>query len=434
MKKAIVIGGNQTGLNVARLLSETGFEVKVFEKKKQEDVAYNWTDDIDPKVFEELGLPMPPKDCYYPKRDWTFVCPNEKVKLTIYGGGGQANDISIYRRPLNAFFFDLVKDKAEIKYETAVDELIIDGDTIKGVVVGGEKLEADLVVDCGGVHSKTRASLPESFKIQKMPARGETFVAYRGFFKRNEGVEEPTQTNKAYLKQNGEMGISWCITTEEEVDILIGRIDKLTQKQIDNALADLKKDNPILSDELIKCGFSSVIPVRYPISRMVANGYVVMGDAAFMTIPMMGSGVVSGLLAGKFLAETLKENDDCSIANLWKYQVKFYARHAGFAGVDIMKRWLLGVDPEGIDYLFESGVIDEEILSGGVGGDSVKMGIGTILKKAWQGKKRIGLLLKIAGMMGDSDKATKIATEIPTEFDETMVTAWQNKLDGLYHA
>lgn len=433
MKKAIVIGGNQTGLNAARLLAETGFSVKVFEKKKQEDVAYDWTDDIDPKVFEELGLPMPPKECYYPKKDWTFVCPNEKVKLLIEGGG-QANDISIYRRPLNAFFYELVKDKAEILYETAVDELIVDGDAIKGVVVKGEKLEADLVVDCGGVHSKTRASLPESFKIQKMPMRGETFVAYRGFFKRNEGVEEPKYTNEAYLKHNGEMGISWCITSEDEVDILIGRIDKLTQTEIDNALADLKKDNPILSDDLLKCGFSSVIPVRYPISRMVANGYVVMGDAAFMTIPMMGSGVVSGLLAGKFLAETLKENDDCSIANLWNYQVKFYARHAGFAGVDVMKRWLLSVPPEGIDFLFESGVIDEEILSGGVGGDTVQMGFGTILKKAWQGKRHIGLLLKIAAMMGDSEKATKVANAIPKEFDEEAVSAWQDKLDGLYRA
>ena len=431
MKKAIVVGGNQTGMNVARLLADVGFDVTVYEGKKREDLAYDWTDDIDPKVFEELGLPMPSPDCYYKKKIWPFVNPNESVKLTV-PGGAQENDISIYRRPLNDYFYAMTKDKAELVYETKVESLLIEGDAVTGVKVNGEEKKADLVVDCSGALSALRKSLPKEWKIQNEPAPGDTFVAYRGFFKRNEGAEEPTQTNKAYLQHNGEKGISWCITTDKEVDILIGRIDKLSKEEIDRALIALKNDNPILSDELIKCGFCSVIPVRYPLSRMVANGYVCVGDSAFMTIPLMGSGIVSGLLAGKFLAETLRENDDCSVKNLWNYQVKFYKRHASFAGVDVLKRWLLSVDAENIDFLFESGVIDEEILAGGVGGDSVKMSLPTLLKKAWQGKRKLGLLLKISGMMGTSDKATKIASEIPETFDENAVTAWQEKLDGIY--
>lgn len=431
MKTAIIVGGNQTGLNAARLLAETGFSVKLFEAKKREDVAYDWTDDIDPKVFDELGLQRPDASIYYPKRLWTFVNPKENVKVHVTGGA-QIGDISIYRRPLNDYFYKLVEGKAEINYETKVDGLVIENNAVTGVKIGEETLKADLVVDCAGAGSALRKSLPTEWKIQKEASANEAFVAYRGFFKRNENAPEPEYTNKAYLLHNGEKGISWCIVTEDEVDILIGRIDKITKEQIDSALADLKKDNPTLSDELIKCGFCTLIPVRYPISRMVANGYVLMGDSAFMTIPMMGSGVVSGLLAGKFLAETLQQNDDCSIENLWNYQVKFYAKHASFAGVDVLKRWLLSVEAKDIDFLFESGVIDEEILAGGVGGDGMKMPFKTILKKAWQGKRRLGLLLQLAGVMGKSDKANAIASAIPTTFDEEKVSAWQDELDGVY--
>ena len=54
MKKAVIIGGNQGGLNMARCLAEAGFEVKLFEKKSRNEVAYDWTDDIAPSVFADL--------------------------------------------------------------------------------------------------------------------------------------------------------------------------------------------------------------------------------------------------------------------------------------------------------------------------------------------------------------------------------------------
>ena len=433
MKKAIVVGGNQGGLNMARCLAEVGFEVELFEKKARADVAYDWTYDMDPKIFDELGLPLPDESGWFHKKDWTFVNPNEKVKLFVKGGA-QAGDLSMYRRPLNDYFYDLVKDNENIKinYETKVDGLLYADDKVVGVKVGEKEIAADVVVDCGGVHSVLRENLPESFGIPTHPNAGETFVAYRGFFKPVEGVEEPKYTNKAYLQHMGQKGISWCIYGEGMVDILIGRIDKLSAEEIDDALSALKKDNPILSDELVKCGFASVIPVRYPISKLVANGYVLCGDSAYMTIPLMGSGMFCSLLCGKMLAETLKANDDCSEQNLWNYQLKFYDRFGAYCGVDVLKRWLLSAKSKDIDFLFEKGIFDEKIMGNGVGGDPIKLSIGETLKKAWQGKTRLGLLLKIVGMLSRSDKANAIAKKIPQVYDKAAIQAWQAELDGFF--
>ncbi|MBR1746826.1 MAG: hypothetical protein IJ735_01280 [Clostridia bacterium] len=434
MKKAIIVGGNQGGLNMARCLAEAGFSVEVFEKKERGDVAYDWTDEMDPKIFEELGLPLPDESGWFHKKDWTFVNPNESIKLFVKGGA-QAGDLSMYRRPLNEYFYNLIKDKENVTvhYGKKVERLVLADDKVVGVTVDGVRIPSDLVVDCGGAHSEIRESLPESFGIPTRPNPGETFVAYRGFFKPKEGVEEPKYTNKAYLQHIGEKGISWCIYGEGMVDILIGRIDKLTKEDIDRGLAALKKDNPILSDELIKCGFCSIIPVRYPISKMVADGYVLCGDSAYMTIPLMGSGMFCSLLCGKMLAEVLQKDDDCGEKNLWNYQLKFYDRFGAYCGVDVLKRWLLSAEAKDIDFLFEKGIFDEKIMGNGVGGDPIKLSFGEILKKAWQGKSRIGLLLKIVGMLGDSDKVNAIAKKIPQEYDREKIAAWQKELDGFFN-
>ena len=432
MKKIIVIGGNQGALAMAYKLGNIGYDVTVYEKKAREDVAYDWYDDIDPEIFSELNIPLPPENTFFKKKPWSFINPSETIAVNT--GGGQEHDISVFRRPLNDYLFEYAKDKAKINYCSEVDSLITEDGKVCGAIVDGEGKRADLVVDCSGLNSKFRQSLPDEFGIQKNPLREEVFEAYRGFYQSNPDADIPEIKHKAYLRHNFKKGISWCVYTEEGlVDILIGRIGELTEEEKEEAFIALKKDNPILSDKLCKCGYTCKIPVRYPISRMVADGYVLAGDSAFMTIPMMGSGIVCSLSCAVFLSEVLAKNDDFSVRNLWNYQVKFYEKFAGYAGVDVLKRWLLKEKAEDIDFLFTSGVIDENIIAGGMDGNGVKLSFATLLKKAWQGRKRIGVLLRLGADMGVLKKAVKTAKKLPKVFDEKQVIKWQKKYDGIFN-
>ncbi|MBQ7653006.1 MAG: NAD(P)/FAD-dependent oxidoreductase [Clostridia bacterium] len=428
MEKIIVIGANQTGLVSAWKLGEAGFDVTVYEAKSKDQVAYDWYDDIDPLVFGEIGLPMPDKSMYFNKKLWTFVNPSESVKVFVQGGA-QANDISIERRPLNDFLLSYAEKVAKVNYGVKVDELIISEDSIKGVIVRGEKIFADLVVDTSGVYSKFRTSLPESFKMDNVTS-DEVFVAFRGFFERVEG--EVDYTNKAYLKHQGQKGISWAITTDEDVDILIGRVGKLPKEQIDDALASLKKDNPALGEKLVKCGYVASIPVRYPSTMMVANGYVTVGDSAYMTIPMMGSGVVAGMIAATYLAEVLTAKRDFSKENLWNYQVKFYEKFGGYVGVDVLKRWLLACPAKDVDFLFEKRILCQETLSGGLDGSKMKLPLKLLLRMVWNGKSRLGVLLGLAAVMGKMDKAKAAAYRIPKTFDEKAIAEWRSGIEKLF--
>ena len=59
-KNIIVVGANQTGLVFAAFARNAGFDVTVYEAKKQCDVAYDWTDDMVEETFEEVGMLLMP--------------------------------------------------------------------------------------------------------------------------------------------------------------------------------------------------------------------------------------------------------------------------------------------------------------------------------------------------------------------------------------
>ena len=103
----------------------------------------------------------------------------------------------------------------------------------------------------------------------------------------------------------------WAITGEKEVDILIANIgDELTDDYIALRTSQLKAANPVMGD-FIRGGRVADIPVRQPLSMLVADGYAAIGDAAFMTIPLKGSGVGHSMRAGKILADVVIADEKC---------------------------------------------------------------------------------------------------------------------------
>ena len=430
MKKIAVIGAGIGGLVVAYDLGKEGYDVTIFEKGKEEEISYDWYDDAAPSMFKRFDIPLPPKDTYFPKLDWSFVAPFSKKIINTKNESEEA-DYSFHRRELSKSLINRAKEFAKINFSTTVDRLLINNEKVEGIVVNGEETKADLVIDSSGVLSKFRNSLPESFGIEKGVGSGGAFHVIRSFYERNK-EEKPDASHKVYMKHMGEMGISWFrCDFDNEVDILVGRIDKLEEDTFENAIADLRKDNPALGEKLLHGGQRCIIPVRYPLTKMVGDGYVAIGDAAFMTIPIMGSGIANSILAANILAKTIKNGLEKE--NLWKYQVEYFKQiGAEHMGVDVLKRWLLGTKPEDLKFLFETGIIGEKELSAGGSGGKVVLSLKDKLEKVKIGYKKIGLLLKLVFALKKIDKATALGETIPSYYDESAIQIWQDKVKEFY--
>jgi len=432
--KIIFIGAGNATLVAAEKLARGGVECVVYERSKYEELSYDWHDDINPSAWEEYGLPAPKDGTHFTKRNWTFIPPSENSETTL-NLPEEKLDWSTERRLFAQAYVDRAKDVVDFHFESPVESLIIEDGKVKGVVVNGEKVFSDLVVDNSGALSKFRESLPQEWKVTKQPDNSEIFVAYRGFHAKVEGVGDPKSTNKAYLKHLGEDGISWSILDPAgTVNVLIGRQGKLSKTTFERAYKALKKSNPLISDDVVRGGRECIIPIRFPLLRMVGDGYVAIGDAAFMTIPMIGSGIENSMKAGFELASVILKKRSVKKEDLWEYETTYFEkRGAEHLGVDILKRWLLGAKPEDIDWLFGKKVVDEKNMADAATGHLIVLSFKDLLVKAKRGISRLPLLLKMAGMLSRTKKAAKLGKKIPKVYDEKRIDKWARKIEKLIY-
>ncbi|MDR3263518.1 MAG: NAD(P)/FAD-dependent oxidoreductase [Clostridiales bacterium] len=433
--KIIVIGAGEGGIAAAHGLATGGHGVTVYEKNKREDLGYDWHDDVSQSLFTDLGIAVP-DDCFFVKKDWSFIAPSADKWIKI-SQSQNADEYSVERRPLKDILIKRAEEAGvEFVFGQKIERLIIENTAVKGAVTQDGEIRADIVIDSSGALSPFRASLPRDIGIPSMPASYEIFHAYRGFFEKNPDEETDTvNTNKAYLKFLGRSGIAWCIQDSPtgQFNVLIGQTGALTQNDLKSAFAFLKQDNPALTDKLIRGGITVSIPVRYPASKMVADGYALVGDAAFMTIPMLGSGIASSIRAGKLLAETINKNLSAAAAGLWDYQVGFMtATGAKHAAIDILKRWLLDAKDEDLKYLMESGLIAEKDFNAAASGEMLVFKPYELIQKALSGRDNLPLLLKLKSLISKSKSAYKCGMNIPVLYDAQAVSAWQKKFDGIF--
>ncbi len=435
--KIIIVGAGIGGMVSAEKLGKLGFDVTVYEKSPSlNEMRYDWHDDVSPKIFRRLGMDIPEE--HFKKRSWTFCSPYEK-SVREFTQDESDPDLSMERRPLNEMLYNRAKDYAKFVFGKTVDAPVIRGDKVVGVVIDGEEIICDLVVDSAGAYSPVRTKLPSAFGVSQIED-DEVFEAYRAFYRRKEGSPDPKYTNKVYMKHLGEPGISWTILDNDAtlVNVLVGRIGSLDEKTKNEAVDYMRKRNLILGDEIVRGGYNVIIPVRYPATRAVANGYVAIGDSAFQTIPLLGSGIASSMLAAEILAESIGANmskgvkgeELFSVKRLWSYQVGIFREFGGqHCGVDVMKRWLLTQSDEMVDWMFGSKILSNDDLIKVASGNLVKIGVKEAVQKVRAvGPSKIGVLLKMNAMLTRSIKAERIGKAIPRSFSENAVKNWEKRL------
>ncbi len=426
MNKIIIIGAGHGGLQAGKVLAENGFDVTVFEKNHRENVGYDWCDDVEPSVFDELSIPLPSGAC---RPDaLSFVAPFSEKPLFVYSKE-ETREWHIDRRE----FLNILIDRAEkagcsVCFNTEVERLIVENERVSGVEIHGEKHYCDLVIDSSGLNSPFRGQLPQSYNITCKLNEDEYFSVYRAFFSQNENVKMPEKhRKKLYLKHLGEKGISWCICENDGmINVLIGRVGKMSDQTFENALKELRKDNPIIGEKLLRGGQFALIPIRYPLTKMVGDGYAAIGDCAFMTVPLIGSGIANSLRAGQILGEKLVKYGSADIDTLWEYQKEYYKKiGAEHFAVDALKRALLDADSYDIKYIFECGILTDEDMLAISNGEGFKISLGKIFKILK--KPRFLFSLINAAIKGVS--AQKTALKIPEKYDEKTILKWQKKCE-----
>ena len=432
MANFLVAGAGHGGLCAALHLARAGERVTVAEKKPVELLGYDWTDAVERGILVRNGFSDLPEEhagtyhnaaMFGPAKRW----PKLPAEPTI------PRQMHAERRELLATMIaDCREAGVEFLFETEITGPVVEDDRVIGLHVrsseGEKTLLADMVVDAAGWQSPVRMGLPEEFLVPAQLGYGQVLYIWRGYLNRLAGPE-PEYVSKYYLGHRGRKGFSWAIANPESMDVLLGNIDgPLSEDDIAAGLADLREDNPLLGETLLRGGQRATIPLRRPLGMLAANGYAAVGDSACMTDPLGGSGVGSAMDQGKVLANVLLTHckGDFSLAKLWKYQYRTFtekpAAEIGFAtataqdraATDVLKSTVMSLNPKQMDLLFQRGLI----AMGGVNGpgDAVKVLLGNL--------DHLPFVFKLAKMGGRSRKIKALVGSIPAEYESQAVAEW----------
>lgn len=438
--KIIVAGAGHGGIVAAYYLAKEGFDVTIYEKSSEGTLGHDQSDFIHLDGFEKAGIPLP-EEYMNVRTPISFCLPESDVEPVSQVEDENLKNVCIDRKALYEYLLSFAFEAGvKIVYDCEIKAPIRLGSRIVGIETSLGNFYGDMIIDACGVNSPVRSQLPDFMHIEQLPGRYDVLSAYRAVFKKLDGTPDSPHKYRVSLLLNGFTGITWFITEPEQIDILLGSFNGINDDDVKHQLDIYKRDNANLSDELLQGGKVIEIPVRQPLAVLVADGYAAVGDSAFMTVPVKGSGIGYSMRAGKMLADCMlaDENRLFNRETLWSYQ-KNYFDDIGFGSciLAILKNKLPTLKPEIVEYAFTQNVVTSEDLTlFGSEANAVTMLRSLNLSKINDKTKKVLVNPEIRKLIAQMVKWIArykiVESFFPDKYDSEAIEKWANAYNNFF--
>jgi digeranylgeranylglycerophospholipid reductase len=330
-------------------------------------------------MTSRIGIKWQNPEIEHPVKGVKAFSPDHETSISFDGEGYILNRKVLPQKQLN----DALNVGIEIKYNLALRNVLTDNNNVIGVE--GEDLETKspfkktckIVVDCTGVTSVLRTNLPINSHIQKKINRDDLEATGRYIYNFENEVEDNTFFDPDYclihLDQNiAPGGYAWVFPKgKSKVNVGLGVQQKAMEehnrkqgqrKDLKTKIDDYVRMNPVIKNPQIADGeFDDgnswgtwQVSVRRQNDCLVANGYMLVGDSAWMPKPLdaggIGPAIIAATIAGKDAVQSIQAND-YSEESLWQYNLDFVDAY-GYktAGLEVFRRLLQKLSNDQINY------------------------------------------------------------------------------------
>ena len=330
-------------------------------------------------MTSRIGIKWQNPEIEHPVKGVIAFSPDHETSISFDGEGYILNRKVLPQKQLN----DALNVGIEIKYNLALRNVLTDNGNVIGVE--GEDLETKslfkktckIVVDCTGVTSVLRTNLPINSHIQKKINRDDLEATGRYIYNFENEVEDNTFFDPDYclihLDQNiAPGGYAWVFPKgKSKVNVGLGVQQKAMEehnrkqgqrKDLKTKIDDYVRMNPVIKNPQIADGESDdgnswgtwQVSVRRQNDCLVANGYMLVGDSAWMPKPLdaggIGPAIIAATIAGKDAVQSIQAND-YSEESLWQYNLDFVDAY-GYktAGLEVFRRLLQKLSNDQINF------------------------------------------------------------------------------------
>jgi flavin-dependent dehydrogenase len=317
--------------------------------------------------------------------------PDHASKAMFDGDGFVVNRKLLPQRQLN----DAEKLGVEFKFDTVADSLYAEEGFVRGVNCRSSKdnstfkKTAKLVVDATGSASRLRTGLPvKSFIEKEIDKENDLESTGRYILKFELGEENSSyfDPNICIIHLDQEIapgGYAWVFPKgEKKVNIGLGIQKRVLDQRnkrlgrndtLQSLIDDYIRKNPSIKSWKLADGPEDVgnargnwqVPVRRQNDCLVANGYMIVGDAAWMPRPIdaggIGPAIYASTIAGTIAAEALEAND-VSEKGLWKFNNEYVSTY-GFrmASSEVLRRFLQTLSNDDLNYGMKHFLTQEDV-------------------------------------------------------------------------
>lgn len=369
---AVVVGAGIAGSACAGMLARAGLSVALLDARSEEHAGPRWINAVPAAAFAAVGIAAPTgPELYASGHSFVLASPSAAVNVAIEDHGV----IEVDMRHLGA---RLRRDAREagvaMRFASTVDRVHVEDGRVRAVETGRDTLRAPLFVDASGMRAVLRrAAFPRWPAID----RAHLCAASQFVF----AVADRAGAER-YLERNGaRAGVTVARTgvaggfsiLNVRVDLDAGEVCALTGSVQDEpgrpsgaAILDaFVKENPWIGARLF--GGSGAIPLRRPYARLSAPGLALLGDAACMMFCAHGSGIATGLLAARLLADIVSAGGDPGAPSVtWRYAARYHRAHGGvLLAYDVIRRATQRLTREESEILLATGLVSRASLAAG---------------------------------------------------------------------
>ncbi len=403
----LIVGAGSGGCLAAKTVAEAGYEVCMVDRKREEDIGDKVCGDaIGKHHFDNVDLVHPTGEELEQKIEGIKIySPNMETVVKVKGEG-----VHGYLVNRQIFGQRLLKEAKDAGVTFLDSTFVVDPIMKKQYVTGiaakdlksGKNFEilVRVVVDASGYSAVLRKRLPPEIGIEREVKNEDVEICYREIREVKEQISDPTFC-EIYLNLQRVPGGYYWIFPKSSTKVNVGLGVAMTKgfPNPKKLFHDVILSMPFFKDSRVLTGGGGHVPTRRPLSSMVGNGLLIVGDAACQVNPIHGGGIGSSMMggtkAGEVISEAL-ERGDTSREAMWSYNGKFMEVYgAKQAGLDIFRMLLQRLSNEEMNYGMEHHLItDEDLLKTSLGED-VKLNITEKTRRIFKGIGSMSLLRKL---------------------------------------
>src|SRR6266487_4509875 len=320
---SIIIGGGPAGSSAAAVLAEHGHNVLLLEREKFP--RYHIGESLLPFTFQplqRLGLiDKMRQSAFVKKYSVQFVAPSGKASqpfyfYTRYDRNTVAQTWQVLRSEFDVMLLNNARAKgAIVKEETAVKELVKDGDRVVGVRAQGKdgkliEYRAPMTLDCSGREAFT--AVRHNWRVGDPALHKVAVWTYYKAAKRDAGIDEGT-TTVAFVPEKGWF---WFIPLHNDAASvgIVAEGKYLTRGEVKEPEKIFQREinQNLWIKEYLSCGsqfgpYYITGEFSFHSRYCGVEGLLLVGDAYCFLDPVFSSGVMLALKSGVMAADAVHE-------------------------------------------------------------------------------------------------------------------------------